>query len=507
MNYSVSTASQHEGDMMEDERCPTLWEKTLLPGLQNAPEQKFSFVYHDGGQYERTFAEIMDDVMRVGLILKKLGIKASDPVGVAGRNGYAWLLADLSLLSVGSVPVALPVEETADDINQAAERLGLKALLTADLPDDDPTEGQTLAPGIKFRSGNLPARAIPYGVATISFSSGTTGEKKAIALTHAGINRTISLSGRSWGINSDDRILVVLPFSNFQQRLLCNVSIRYGAASAIIPHPRLYQMMARVQPSVVLGPPSFFDILTRIPNWTSVFGEHIRLMLTGSAPVPPALLDFASDHEIPLYEVYGSTEVGWISMNLPQAFKRGSSGRPVPGLSVAFDVDGELIVRSDANQARCYVWGTDPEQATFRSDGWIATGDLGYLDDDGYLVLNGRKKSILITRSGVKLNPEAIERLIDGHHTVIRSCVQLSTDHSILHGVVWIDNPQSIEEHAVRAHITRINRTLPSYSRVATLMFRPATELTVESGILTGNQKLNRRAVAKLCISKGCCND
>jgi acyl-coenzyme A synthetase/AMP-(fatty) acid ligase len=203
---------------------------------------------------------------------------------------------------------------------------------------------------------------------------------------------------------------------------------------------------------------------------------------------------------MPLFEIYGSTESGYIAFNLPEAHRTGAAGRPVAGVDIALGDDGEVLVRTKHPQTSGYVFdGVETESAVFRPDGTIATGDLGRFDRSGFLHLIGRKKNVIITRSGVKISPEEIEEEIERGCRVTRAVVVPLNESGSLGCAVWLDGWRSAERISeVESSIAAANGRRDPAHRIVNVVLRPETELSAESGLLTRNLKVDRGAVLRM---------
>jgi long-chain acyl-CoA synthetase len=519
----------------------------LLDKLRERPERRMRFMGMDGVLVERSFGEVHADVTAVTAELRAGGLGPGDLVGVMGVNSYEWVLADLALLGLGCVSVALPAEQRGERADLAAlvERYRLRALLLTRPPQTRtpvPAEVAVLFQRpLSFRSRDVGTAgpAVPAEAFTIAFSSGTAGTRKGLVLSRAGVANTIATSGRAWEITGDDNILIVMPFSNFQQRYLMYTAIWFGAEATVVAPERMFQKLKSFAPTIILGPPSFYEIvhnrvraakprermrhrmaaalyavaprrLTRPLRarlgavWTGMYGPRVRLMLTGSAPVPARVVKLFQQLGAPLFEVYGSTEVGWIALNTPKAFRVGTAGRPADGVDVWLAPDGEVLVRSPYPQALGYLFdGEETQASVFLDDGTIATADVGAFDRAGFLRLTGRKKNIIVTRSGVKISAEELERDVADGCRVSTAMVFATEPTGLLTCVVWLDDWQSARRRAeVEANVDNLNRTREPALRITRVVFRPDTELTVDSGLLTRNLKLDRTAAMRAVLAE-----
>ncbi|MBB5783105.1 AMP-binding protein [Nonomuraea jabiensis] len=497
---------------------------SLVARLAEHPGQRMRFLARDGSTLVKTYAEIHDDARLLMAELRDSGLGAGDLVGVLGPNCYEWILADLALLALGCVPVAIPAENRHDaaEIGALVDRYRLAALLvTRALPGEAGLPAATASLSDRpvkldpVRHADAPE--LPPGVRTIAFSSGTAGTQKGLLLTDDGIANTVELSARAWRVTPDDDIAIVMPYSNFQQRYLTYLAIWTGCAATVVPPEIMFQAFKTVEPTIILGPPSFFELLhhrvmaadpaermERGRGWLSMYGSRVRLMYTGSAPVPPAMVTLFQELGAPLYELYGSTEIGWIAMNVPGLARIGTAGRPVDGITVELGDDGEVVVRAERPQVVGYVYeGVETQDAVFLPDGRIATGDLGVIED-GFLRLTGRKKNVIITRSGVKINPAELEADLERALPGVRAMVALPDGAALLACVVWIEDIEDTARAAeIEAYIKRMNAGREPSHRIATTLVRPAEELTVESGLLTRNFKIDRGAVARAVWGSG----
>lgn len=510
--------------------------------LGDAPHCRMRFVGLDGKLATTTFAELRDDVRALVDELAAAGLGDGDMVGIVGRNCYEWIVVDLALLALRCVSVAIPAEDRRNpvDVEDVTERYQLCAVLVvtpsaAQAPL--PTSAATLADRpvrLAKRDVAPPEPPLPKDVFTIAFSSGTSGIPKGLLMSRAGIENTLAVSGAAWQVRPGDNILVVAPFSTFQQRYLTYLAIWHGFDVAVVAPERMFQKMRELEPTIIVGPPSFYEVVeNRVRSapprmrwryhlaaalhavapgrltararawlgrpWAAMYGPRPRLLLTGSAPVGPRMVTVFQQLGIPLYEVYGSTEAGWVSLNLPGANRIGSAGRPIDGIEVELGDDDEIIVTARSPQAVGYrLEGEETAASTFLPDGRLATGDIGRFLPGGYLQLVGRTRNTLITRSGLKLNPEAIEREVEEHAAVDRAMVLLNDQQSALRCVAWLTDAGDPDQVAdAEAHVASLSARRDPAQRIVDVVVRPASELTVETGLLTRNFKVDRDAVLR----------
>jgi long-chain acyl-CoA synthetase len=201
---------------------------------------------------------------------------------------------------------------------------------------------------------------------------------------------------------------------------------------------------------------------------------------------------------LPLFQLYGLTESGFIAWNRPGANRVGSVGRPVFADSVRIAGDGEIMVRWPRPQSPGYLGEPAAvESAAYRPDGWIATGDFGRLDDDGFLYVTGRKKDIIITRGGHKIAPSPIEQQILADPGVAQAVLVGGGELSYVGAVIALRGHAGDDAAGrVRKHVDQINAGLPTASRIVRVLFT-REQFTRENGLMTTTLKVNRQAVAR----------
>ncbi len=297
----------------------------------------------------------------------------------------------------------------------------------------------------------------PAAANTIVYTSGTTGPPKGCVLSHRNWRTSLDAIEECTSLGPGDVIYVYLPLAHLFARMVqlttfeCGATLHYfgGDIRQVVAElatvrpthlpsvPRLFEKVyrtvlahagddQRVAAAVEIGlrvraaraagdPVSEVDEATfaradeRLFSLVrAAFGGQVREALTGAAPIAPEILEFFFACGVPIFEAYGMTEsTALISANRPDAVRFGSVGHPLPGIEVRIAADGEVLARG-TNVFTGYH-NNDVGTAEMLADGWLHTGDLGILDDDGYLTINGRKKDIIITAGGKNLTPANLE--------------------------------------------------------------------------------------------------
>ncbi|MGW2365306.1 AMP-binding protein [Streptomyces sp. NPDC001667] len=507
---------------------------TLVDHLAEYPRREL-WCYRGREIVRHSYARVHADVLAACAALESAGVVAGTHVGILGGNSYEWIVADLALIRLRAVSVALPVEthrDTPPEELRAAYGLGLLLMSRS--------EHTRRAPGPSWTAplDDLGAAAVAPGgahavpgpdVFTLVFSSGSSGRPKCVMMSAPGTVATLEEYAVQLRLDASDAIFVVLPLTAFPQRLMVYLAVWRGFDIRLADVPRLHPALKAMAPTVIVGPPAFFETVEnrylalppaerrradRLRRLTGLIplrivrqrlrrrlfadahaqlGGRARLLLTGSAPARPATLRLMEQLGFALHEFYGMTEVGVISWNLPGRTRHGSVGRPLLPGTVRTAEDGEILVRFDPPRSVGYYG--DRDDGTYRPDGWTGTGDLGHFDGL-YLHLTGRKKAVIITRSGYKLQPEPAERALAGLPGVAHA-VLLGGEHAhVVTAVVSLSGPA---DDKVRTLLDRtvedLNRTLPEPARIARL-FCTEEAFTAAEGLLTRTLKPDRAAIA-----------
>ena len=286
--------------------------------------------------------------------------------------------------------------------------------------------------------------ALPDGVALMLHTSGSTGQPKCVPLSHKAMCTGSRGTVESLGLTPRDRCLQLLPpchvhglVSNTVMPLVSGGSI---LATTGFRSDRIVEWLVKGQPTWISAPPSMQQQIAE--TWAASASEppksSLRFLRSGSVPLWPELIDFLSGtFGVPIIEAYGMTEVPNISGNPWTQCRSGSVGKPIVDNLAIMDPEGEIlphgnvgeIVVRGRNVMSGYVKTSEENAGDFR-DGWFHTGDLGWLDADGYLFLKGRHQET-INRGGNKVMPREVEEALVGHPTV-RRAVAFPVAHSSL---------------------------------------------------------------------------
>jgi long-chain acyl-CoA synthetase len=414
---------------------------------------------------------------------------------------------------------------------------------------------------------DLAHRTTPDQLATIIYTSGTTGEPKGVMLTHSNLISNLIDGAGNLSFDENDIALSVLPLSHIFERQAMYMYLYQGMAvyyadslETIGPNLR------EVRPTILVGVPRLFEkIYDRIKErvaakgrvnvallswavsvakayarfevdkkkvpwtlalrhklatklvfskWREAFGGRIRLLVSGGAALPEELGYIYLGAGIPIIQGYGLTETSpVIATGRLDDNRIGSVGKPIPRVEVRIAADGEIETRGP-NVMRGYYNKPEETRAVFTEDGWFKTGDIGTLDEDGFLRITDRKKELFKTSGGKYISPQPIEQMIKGSRFV--SQVVLIGNGRKFPAALIVPNWQQIDSYAQikgikvtsRAELCRHERIidlferqiagltpdLAQYERVKKVGLLE-NEFTIEGGELTPTLKVKRRVI------------
>ena len=449
---------------------------TLYELLQNSIE-KFSdkIAFSMLGGEDVTYAEFGKRVEEVQEMLLGAGLNAGDKVVILSSNMPNWGVSYFAITTAGMVAVPILPDFTGQELDKLIAHSEAKALLVSDKLFTKLSKETVASLNIVIRTKNLGiiSQTVteqgskllpkPEDLAVIIYTSGTTSQPKGVMHTHQSLVRQIQMIYGLYPIGPEDSMLSVLPLSHTYE---CSLGMLYvvatGASNTYLEKPPtasvLLPALRKVRPTAFLIVPliiekvyrsQIYSKFTSTAFWRALyntaftrrylhriagkklmkaFGGRARLFI-GGAKLDEQVEQFLIDAKFPYAIGYGLTETApLVAGQISPATKLGATGPAMNGLSVRLDnvnpetKQGEIVVKTPSALSGYYK---NPEATAeaFTEDGWYRTGDLGYIDEDGYIFIKGRLKNMIVGPSGENIYPEEIESVLNTNAYVSESIV------------------------------------------------------------------------------------
>lgn len=464
----------------------------LLEDLERQARSTPSHVALRGPDEVLSYSRMMADVHALAQQLRALGVRRA---GLCGDNSVAWVLADLACLAAGVVCVPVPVFFSHSQRQHLIGRAGLDALLSGDFLDG----ARPLGSGVMLK--HLPVSdgvaRMPDTTAKITFTSGSTGTPKGVCLSGAQLSATVrALRDRLSGVTLETH-LCVLPLATLLENiagiylpLLMGATVHLAPLQSLgmtgssgLDMAQLVTALRMHRPHSLILVPELAAALVRAAADGQLSGVGFRFVAVGGGRVAPELLEQGRAAGLPLYEGYGLSECGSVvALNVPEADRPGTVGKPLSHVSVQVDKQGHIRVSGNTHLG--YLGdGIQPEAR-------LDTGDLGGLDAEGFLSVRGRAKNLLITSFGRNISPEWLE-------SELVQCVGARQVFVFGDGqpqpAALLVAPELTGQSLEKA-LRGLNACLPDYARLSRVYLRPQL-LSRARGHLTDNGLPIRRQI------------
>lgn len=520
----------------------------ILKWAQERPNQVYLKQIINRQFVEYTYAEVADKALKLVSALQELGAKPQDKIALISKNCAEWFICDLAMMLGDFISVPIFPTAGADTIEYCITHSESKILLAGKL-DDAKATSQVLqdmpdlisialpydsAPKCKYQFTSLmeqhqPSQLRPQHhdnkLMSIVYTSGTSGLPKGAMLTYGAFCWSAQQLINHIGIQEDDRLFSYLPLAHITERVYIFGSSIMGGVPTAFPEsldtfiedvkmqrptlfisvPRLWTLFQqRIQDKL---PQKKLNFLLKIPFVNSLIKKklaeglglnHARVLGCGSAPVSPSLLEWYHSIGLNITEAWGMTEsFAYSTLNYPfRADKIGSVGQAGPGIELKIASDNEIMVRGNGLFSGYYK-NDIATQESFDKEGWLHTGDIGFIDAEGYLTIQGRKKDTFKTAKGKFVAPVPIENKLFEYSRVEMMClIGLGLPAPILlvvpHNFPHFDRARY--ERTTKKVITRMNSELESHEQIkGVLMIKDPW--SIENGVLTPTLKIKRHVL------------
>ncbi len=512
-----------------------------------------------GGTFQPiTYGEFKNKMDAFGTKLMDLGLSGKK-IAVVGESCWQWILTYFAVVCGVGVIVPLDKNLPIDEMRSLLHRSGASALVYTKRSEKALAQIFEEESGIEYfismgqeqhtdkalsmdrlieegehllREGireYVDAEIDPDQMATLMFTSGTTGMAKGVMLSHKNIVSNVMNMSKLVHVEPGHKTLSILPIHHAYEFTcdICTV-IFQGCTTAICEGIKYIQKnMIEIQPNVMLGVPLVFekmykgmwkqaagrgeaeklrnaiDLSRKLKLYNNPrlmkklfkaihqnFGNNMKLMIAGGAAIDPKVIEDFEAMGIPMIQGYGMSECApIIAVNQDRYSKAASVGRPMPGTEVRIvnpdeDGVGEVVCKSDSVMLGYY----NNQEATDEvlKDGWLYTGDLGYLDEEGFLYLTGRKKTVIVTKGGKNIFPEEVEAVLMEEELIQEALVYGKKDEKVGNVMITADifpNYPLLKEtrgelnsseiyHFYKELVDQLNQKMPAYKSVKRINIR-----------------------------------
>ena len=507
----------------------------------------------NGAVRDYTWKQAMDEARRMAAHLRSLDLPPKSHIALMGKNSAHWILTDLAVWMAGHITVPLYPTLNADTVRQILEHSESKLLFVGKLddweqmksgvPDGLPMISLPLAPpesGLKWEKivaetdpiQDNPHRE-PGEVATIVYTSGTTGTPKGIMLDFGTMGEVPQLSREMFDPGPEDRLISYLPLAHVFERLVVEAfslcfcyhlffaeSLDTFQADLQRAHPTIFHSVPRLWLKFQAGvfakmPPEKLDRLLSIPILSWVVRRKIlkalglqdaRIAVSGAAPLPAEVIHWYRKLGLELVEGYAMTEnFAYSHFNQLGHVKVGTVGVSNPGVEAKIGEGGEVLVKSPGTMMGYYK-APELTAEVLTPDGFLRTGDMGEIDAEGYLRITGRVKELFKTSKGKYVAPAPIENKLVVHPYIEQACVTglgfpqpfaLLMPSEEAQALARNDEGRKKIQTALETLLSQVNGTLDPHERLQFLAV-VKDEWVIENGLITPTMKIKRAAVEKL---------
>jgi long-chain acyl-CoA synthetase len=491
------------------------------------------------------------EARKLAAALLSLKLPQGSTVAILSKNCAHWFIADLALMMANLISVPVYPTLSAASIKPILEHSDAKVIFIGKL-DQYELQRDGIPAGVKKISFPYygPQDGFPWSefvsefqpltqniyhepdaLATIMYSSGTTGTPKGVMLTHGALGYVGDAVRKSLKVTQADTFFSYLPLSHIAERALVEMVVPSAGCSVSFSESldKFAANLEEVQPTILGGVPRIWskfqeavlkkipqkklNTLLSIPIISAIVKRSIRKKLgmskvrvavSGAAPTPVSLIAWFQTLGVDIWETYGMTENVAYSHSNYEGIRLGTVGKAWPGVETKLDASGEILIRHAALMTGYYK---DPvtTAAVLTTDGFLKTGDLGSIDKAGYLTITGRVKDQFKTDKAKFIAPAKIEMMLQTNKDIDQVCVVGTGIPQPVALVVLSEvgkaKPKDELIRSITKTVNEVNPTLEDYECLKkVIVMREAW--TIENNLMTPTLKVKRNAVENIYVSQ-----
>ena len=455
---------------------------------------------------EKSYNQVYQDSMAVSRMVEAFGLKGKH-IAIIGTTTYQWIMTYFGVTGSASVAVPIDAQLPADAICELLNRADVEMLVYDEIRADIIASVKEQCPQIKQiismqaeeekdgvlswkklveeNRGEYETEIDPNQLCTILFTSGTTGKSKGVMLSHRNLVENATCLDMKIPVGTVS--MTLLPINHvycltmdiikgmYIGTIICiNDSIMHVQKNMKLFQPEIILLVPLVIESIYAKLKAAGNLLPKKLIAQQAFGGKLKTICSGGAYLNPEYVEKFAEYGITILQGYGMTECSpVISNNLEWDNRVGSVGKLLPNCEAKI-VDEEIWVKGSSVMMGYYKM--PEETAETLEDGWLKTGDLGYVDEDGFVYITGRKKNLIILANGENVSPEEIENQIS-KEDLVKEIIVRETD-KVIQAEIFPDYEYAKKKHirdiqaGLQEIIDEYNKTAPVYKRILDLIVR-----------------------------------
>lgn len=451
------------------------------------------------GDESISYADLIENVQLMAKHLKSLGCSR---IGLYGDNSIEWIVADLAALDAGVTLVPIPMFFSDEQINYSVEQAQLEVIINI---RDSRLVGimsffkQEYYKDFQILHLNYAKPEELVDIRKITYTSGSTGRPKGACLIEQAMIDVAASLAEIVPKTGVKRHLCLLPLSTLLENVAgVYVSLLNGLTVVIPPQDavglsgssnlditKMFHSLKSLNANTAIMTPQLLQALVFHMGANQLALPELTFLAVGGSKLSGRTLAQATALKIPIYEGYGLSEAcSVVCCNEPNNIKEGSIGKPLAHAKVKIADDGEILVSGSTFNGYLNL------EETVDEDGFWPTGDLGSIDDEGFVFIKGRKKNLIISSFGRNIAPEWVEAELTTQSSILQAAVFGDGEAFISAVLFSVDPDQSLSD------LAQLNKSLPDYAQVKKIIFSEVP-FSKENGLLTENGRIKRFNIEK----------